>query len=140
RSQNEAAFNDYLATQTARDLVQNVLAAEVANAYLQLLADQALLALTEQTLDAQNSTYDLLSRTRDEGTATQSDVSRAQTAVETARVNLHQYRRFVQQDKNALTLLMGVPHDDKWISSSTLADVSLPENLGVGLPSEVLLA
>jgi len=140
RSQNEAAFNDYLATQTARDVVQNVLVAEVANAYLQLLADQALLALTEQTLDAQNSTYDLLSRTRDEGIATQSDVSRAQTAVETARVNLHQYRRFVQQDKNALTLLMGVAHDDKWIPSSTLADVSLPENMGVGLPSEVLLA
>jgi len=140
RSQNESALNDYLSTQAARDVVQNALIAEVANAYLQLLSDQELLALTEQTLDAQINTYDLLSKTRDEGIATESDVSRAQTAVETARVNLHQYRRFVQQDKNALTLLMGVPHDDAMIPVSDIENIQLPDNIGVSLPSEVLIA
>jgi len=139
RSQNEAALNEYFSTQAARDVVQNALVAEVANAYLQLLTDQELLALTEQTLEAQLNTYDLLSRTRDEGIATESDVSRAQTAVETARVNLHQYRRFVQQDKNALTLLLGVAHDDAMIPQSDIENIQLPENIGVGLPSEVLI-
>ncbi|MDP7142565.1 MAG: efflux transporter outer membrane subunit [Alphaproteobacteria bacterium] len=140
RSKNQAALNDYLATESARDVVRNRLIAEVANAYLRLLADQKLLALTEKTLAAQENTYDLLSRTRDEGVATESDVSRAQTAVETARVNLHQYRRLVEQDKNALTLLMGVPHSEGMIPVSGLENIDVPVALDPGLPSDVLTA
>ena len=128
RSQNEAALNEFFSTQVAEEVVQNALIAEVANAYLQLLADQDLLKLTEQTLKAQLDTYDLLSRTRDEGIATESDVSRAQTAVETARVNLHQYRRYVQQDKNALILLMGVAHDDALIPVSNINNITFEQS------------
>lgn len=140
KSLNESALNEYFATQSARDTLQNSLIAEVANAYLQFLADRKLLTLTEKTLEAQQQTYDLLSETQAQGIATESDVSRAQTAVETARVNLHQYRRFVEQDANALVLLMGVAYDDAVVPVSTLEDVSLPENLEQGLPSEVLIS
>ncbi len=140
RSQNQAALNEFFSTQVAEEVVQNALIAEVANAYLQLLADQDLLKLTEQTLNAQLDTYDLLSRTRDEGIATESEVSRAQTAVETARVNLHQYKRYVQQDKNALILLLGIAHDDALIPVSSINNIQLPDNIGVGLPAEVLIA
>ncbi|MCF8496443.1 MAG: efflux transporter outer membrane subunit [Alphaproteobacteria bacterium] len=140
RSQSESALNEYLATQEAKDVVQNALVAETANAYLQLLADQKLLSLTQQTIDAQQRTYDLLLQSLNSGISTAQDVARAQTAVETARVNLHQYRRFVEQDKNALMLLMGVPHDESLIPVVSLNDIRLPENLASGLPSESLLA
>ncbi|MGD9649161.1 MAG: efflux transporter outer membrane subunit [Dongiaceae bacterium] len=139
RSKNEAALNDYLATREAHDVVRNALIAETANAYLQLLADQKLLSLTQKTLEAQRRTYDILSQSLQKGVATEQDVARAATAVETAQVNLHQYSRFVAQDKNALFLLMGVAQDGNALPETSLDDVKIKENLAPGLPSEVLL-
>lgn len=140
RSQNKAAFNEYLATQAARDGVQNILIAEVVNTYLQLLSDQKLLAVTQETLEAQQRTYDILSQTRDAGIATESDVSRAETAVETARVNLHQYHRLVAQDQNALILLMGIKNNETPIPPAHLSEINLPHHLDAGIPSDVLMA
>ena len=98
RSNNESAINEYLATTEAHAVVRNALIAETANAYLQLLSDQKLLALTQKTLTAQQRTYDILSQSLEKGVSTEQDVARAATAVETARVNQHQYSRFVAQD------------------------------------------
>lgn len=139
RSNNESAINEYLATQEAQAVVRNALIAETANAYLQLLADQKLLSLTRQTLVAQQRTYDILSESLKKGVSTEQDVARAETAVETARVNLHQYSRFVAQDKNALFLLMGVPQEDTFLPKSTLDKIKLKESIDPGLPSEILL-
>lgn len=139
RSNNESAINAYLATREAREVVRNALIAETANAYLQLLADQKLLSLTQKTLEAQQSTYDILSQSFEKGLLTEQDVARAATAVEIARVNLHQYSRFVAQDKNALLLLMGIAHGNELIPQTTLDEVQIKENLASGLPSEILL-
>lgn len=141
QSQNEAALNDYLATEQAHAVVRNALIAEVANAYLQLLADRKLLSLTEQTLKAQEKTYNLLSQTLKLGSGTEQDVARGATAVETAKVNMHQYNRLVAQDENALFLLMGVANDDEFLGQDiTLGDMKLADHLNAGVPSEVLLA
>lgn len=139
RSNNESAINEYLATQEAHAVVRNALIAETANAYLQLLADQKLLSLTSKTLEAQKRTYDILSESLKKGVSTEQDVARAATAVETARVNLHQYSRYVAQDKNALFLLMGIPQDNTFLPKASLDKVKLKEGIDPGLPSEVLL-
>jgi len=139
RSNNESAINEYLATTEARAVVRNALIAETANAYLQLLADQKLLSLTQKTLEAQQRTYDILSQSLEKGVSTEQDVARAATAVETARVNQHQYSRFVAQDKNALFLLMGIAQDNTFLPKTTLDDVAIKDSLDPGLPSEVLL-
>ncbi|MBL4804625.1 MAG: efflux transporter outer membrane subunit [Alphaproteobacteria bacterium] len=139
RSQNRAAINDYLATEQAHAVVRNALIAETANAYLQLLADEKLLALTKKTLEAQQRTYGLLSESLKQGVSTEQDVARAETAVETARVNLHQYSRLVEQDKNALFLLMGVSQNEGLLPETTLDKVEIKDNLDAGIPSEVLL-
>ena len=139
RSNNESALNEYLATQEAQAVVRNSLIAETANAYLQLLADQKLLELTQKTLEAQQNTYDLLSESLEKGVSTEQDVARAATAVETARVNFYQYTRFVAQDQNALFLLMGVPQDNSVLPKSTLDEVTFKDGLDSGLPSEILL-
>ncbi len=139
RSQNNAAINTYLATDEAKNVVRNALISETANAYLQLLADQKLLSLTEKTLEAQQSTYDILSESLSKGVSTEQDLARAATAVETARANLHQYKRFVAQDTNALFLLMGLPQDKYTMPETTLDEVTFADNLDAGVPSEVLL-
>lgn len=140
RSQNEAAINEYIATEYARNVVRNVLIAETANAYLQLLTDQKLLNLTKKTLKAQQQTYDILSQSLEKGVGTEQDLARASTAVETARVNLHQYARYVAQDKNALFLLMGVPNDDEFLPETTLDKIQINESLEPGIPSQALLS
>ncbi len=141
RSDNEAALNSYLATQEAHTVVRNALIAETANAYLQLLADQKLLCLTQKTLKAQQRTHDILAESLDKGVSTEQDVARAATAVEMARVNLHQYSRAVSQDKNALFLLMGMSQDDAFLPEAELDTISasIKDHLNPGLPSDVLL-
>ncbi len=139
RSLSEAALQDYLATQEAANAVRISLIAETANAYLQLLADKKNLKLTEETLAAQQQSFDLISKRKEIGVASQLDVAQAQTAVETARANLALYQRRVMQDQNALTLLMGVAEGAVPASNETLEQVALMENLPVGLPSQVLL-
>lgn len=140
RSGNEAALNEYLATEQAHAVVHQALIAEVANAYLQLLADQKQLQLTEKTLAAQENTYGLLSESQSRGIASQQDVWRASTAVETARVNLHQYRRYVAQDQNALFLLLGVAQNNASLPVTTLDNIRVRDSLDPGIPSQVLLA
>lgn len=140
RSQNLAATRTYLATREAKRTLQISLIAEVANAYLQLLADQKLLLLAQQTLIAQQHTRDLLSKSRKNGVATQLDVARATTAVETAQVSLFQYQQNVQKDRNALVLLMGIQQDSFSMPQASLDELTFMDDLATGLRSEVLLA
>lgn len=139
RSLSRRAFNQYMATEEGRNAAQTTLIAEVANAYLLYLADSELLKLTEDTLKTQQESYDVISRSFDMGVGSQLDVSQAATQVETARANLAIYKRQVEQDKNALTLLVGKEIEPKLLAPKSLNEVLVMDELPVGLPSEVLL-
>jgi len=139
RSQNEAALESYFATGAARDAAQISLIAETANAYLQWLADRKILALVQETLDAQQKSYDLIAKSYEKGVASKLDLAQVRQAVETAKANLALYTRRVMQDQNALVLLMGVKTLDPSLQTERLDDVAVLEKLPVRLPSEVLL-
>ena len=98
-----------------------------------------MLALTKQTLVAQQRTYNILVESLNHGLSAEQDVARAATAVETAKANLHQYNRFVAQDRNALFQLMGVANDNSLLPETTLDGIKITENLDPGIPSEVLM-
>lgn len=138
RSLNESALEDYLATEEAARATQISLIAETANAYLQLLADQKILELTQDTLNAQQESYDLIERSNALGASTKLDLSRARTTLETAKANEALYTRLVAQDKNALVLLMGTGDAAALDTLESLDDVGLMDQLPVGLPSDVL--
>lgn len=140
RSLNEEALQQYFATEEARRTAQIALIAEVANAYLALLADRELLALTEATLDTQQESFDLTSTRFQQGLATQLDVAQARTAVETARANLALYTRQVAQDRNALELLVGEPLDDDFAANAPAVQATdFLADVPPGLPSELML-
>jgi multidrug efflux system outer membrane protein len=135
------ALENYFATEEARTGTQISLVAEVANAYLTLLGDAKLLALTEDTLHAREKSLDLIKRSFQLGAVSGLDVAQAQSLSEAAKVNLEIYLRRVAQDKNALTLLVGAPIDDT-LQATALPDLATTrfiEDPVVGLPSEVLL-
>lgn len=140
RSQSKQALETYFATSSARDAVQISLIAETANAYLQLMAERKILKLTEETLAAQNKSYELISSSYKKGVGSKLDVAQVRTAVETARANLALYSRHVAQDENALQLLIGVKNIDDILSEKqTLNDIKFSKTLLVDVPSKVLL-
>lgn len=140
QSLEDQALESYLATEEAQVATRISLVAEVANVYLTLLGDRKLLALTEETLDTRAQSLELIQRSFERGIGSQLDVAQARTAVETARVNRARYLRQVDQDRNALVLLVGAPVDeDKLARAGDLDAVRFVEDLPVGLPSQVLL-
>ncbi len=137
RSLNEQTLQQYFATEEAQRSTQISLIASVANAYLTLQADEALLKLTRETLGTFQRSLELTQRSFDVGVTDALSLSQARTSVQTAQANLAQYTRQVAQDRNALGVLLGgpVPADlpqGEGLNKQLLADVP------AGLPSDLL--
>jgi multidrug efflux system outer membrane protein len=139
QSLSARSFNQYLATEQGQKAAQTALVAEVANAYLTYLADSELLQLTEDTLKTQEDSYAVIKQGYDMGAKSKLDLAQSATQVETARSNRAQYQRQVEQDKNALTLLVGKEIDPETLKPAPLNSVQVMEVLPANLPSTVLL-
>ncbi|WP_421683356.1 efflux transporter outer membrane subunit [Stutzerimonas urumqiensis] len=135
-SLREQALQQYFASDAARYATRLSLIASVANAWLTLQADQALLGLTRDTLETYEQSLALTQRSFDVGVASALELQQARSAVESARVALARYRRQVMQDRNALVQLVGAPIG----SDSQPAELgeNLLAELPVGLPSDLL--
>jgi NodT family efflux transporter outer membrane factor (OMF) lipoprotein len=138
RSLSQAAQEQYLATEEARRSVHISLVAEVANTYLTLLADRALLKLSQDTLKSQQDTAEMVQRGKRAGAMAQLDEHRADTQVQTAQVAVDQFTRQVAQDENALTLLSGGPLPASVASAAPLDNQPLLAEFPTGLPSSLL--
>jgi outer membrane protein, multidrug efflux system len=138
RSLTTEAFEQYLAQAEARRSTQISLVAEVATDYFAVLADQALLKLTKETLKSETESYELTRAMYDRDTATLLSLRQAESAVDAARASLAQYQRQLEQDTHALTLVLGqgIPADlppAMDINTQGLL-AAIPE----GLPSDLL--
>lgn len=138
RSLNQQALESYLATTEARNATQIALIAEVANAYLTLLGDRKQLVLSEKSLDTRLKSLELIKRRLELGMSNELDRAQARTAVESARGSRARYIRLVEQDANALQLLVGMPIAKSALTGE-LDNMQLVQDLPVGLPSEILL-
>ncbi|CAG2132929.1 AdeC/AdeK/OprM family multidrug efflux complex outer membrane factor [Cupriavidus numazuensis] len=137
RSLSEAALEQYFASDETRRSAQIALVASVANAYLALLADDAQLTLTRNTLANYERSYGLTRRSYEEGIASRLDLRQSQTAVENARASLARYTRLVAQDENALMLLLGTGMPDDLPPPLPL-EQKLTADVPAGLPSDLL--
>jgi multidrug efflux system outer membrane protein len=138
RSLKSQALEQYLATEQARSATQIALVAGVANTYLALAADRDSLRLSQETLDAQQASYELILRTRDLGIASDLDLKQVQSQVEAARVDIARYTGQIAVDEDALDLLVGAPIPADLLPSELGADGAL-KDVAAGVPSEVLL-
>jgi multidrug efflux system outer membrane protein len=107
RSLKDDTLEQYLAMAETHRSARTSLVAEVARAYLTLLADRELLAITEATFRNEEESYAMVAKRAKEGIASQIELAQARTGLEGARANLAQYRRQVEQDSNNLVLLTG---------------------------------
>ncbi len=140
RSQNQSVLETFFATQEAKNAAQIALIAEVSNAYLQLLADQKILDLAKETVAAQEKSYQLIAKKFEYGVISKLDLAGSKSGIETAKANQALYSKLVDQDKNALVLLMGVKNSDLFDGKEKLEDIKLMDNLPAGLSSEILFS
>jgi multidrug efflux system outer membrane protein len=139
-SLKQEALQNYLATEQAQRSARIALLAQVATGYLTLAGDQESLKLAQATVDSQSSTYDMTQRRFLVGAGSEIDVRRAQTSLESARVDLASYTRTVALDRSTLDLLVGATVPPDLLPESLSAIAPLREDFAVGLPSEVLLS
>lgn len=139
RSLTEAAFEQYLGDIATARATRISLVAEVATGYLAILVDQALLRVTEDTLRGDTGAYELADAAMNGGVGTLLSVRQAQTALETTQANLSGYRRQLEQDQDALVLLLGAPIPADLPPGRTLDQQDLLADIPAGLPSDLLL-
>jgi outer membrane protein, multidrug efflux system len=137
RRQTEAARDTMLAQQWAQKAVRMTLVEQVASTYFSLRALDAQLAITQQTVKAREDSVDLTRRLSDGGDAPLSDLRQAEQLLYTATSQMPQLQQQIQQDENALKLLMGdVPGPVAHTDPAALAPP--PTDLPAGLPSQLL--
>jgi len=141
-SLKDAALAQYLASEEGRKTTQISLIAAVANTYLSLLADEELLAITEQTLATREESFKLSQLRFDNGITSELDLRQAESLTQTARFSLAQLQRQRAQDTNLLTLLLGQPLAGELAAAlpqgQALADAPVMVDVPAGLPSDLL--
>lgn len=138
QSLKDAALEEYLATDESLRGSRILIVSTVAQAYLALAADRENLLLAIKTLEAQKATYDLTRKRYEVGMASELDLRRIQSQVDTARGDVARYTQQVAQDENAINLVVGTAVPPGMLPSG-LDTVGSPRDISAGLSSDPLL-
>ncbi len=137
RRQTQAAQAQLLAQVWAQRAVRMTLVEQVASTYIQLNALDRQLTIAKKTLRIRQQSVDLTRRLADGGSAPLSDLREAQELEYTASSQIPQIEEQIQQQENALRLLLGEdPGPVVYSDESALAPP--PQSPPVGLPSRLL--
>ena len=139
RSLSQAALAQYFATAEARKAVQISIVTSVAGAYLNVLADEELLRVTQDTLKSREDSLRLTKLRFDNGVSSELDFRQAESLLEGARATLSQAQRQRTLDQNALVLLVGQPLPADLPPPLPLDQQQIAVELPAGLPSELLV-
>ncbi len=137
RRQTEAARAQLLAQVWAQRAVRLTLVEQVAAAYLQIRALDTQLEITQQTIKVREDSVALTRKLESGGSVPLSDVRQSEQLLYTATSELPQLEQQIQQQENAIALLLGenpgpIAHSDP----NALAPP--PQDLPTGLPSQLL--
>lgn len=134
----DAALEQYLSLEQTRRSTQLSLVAEVATAWMTLAADQQLLKLANDTYASQQKTYTLVQQSHGLGGESGVSLAQARSTVESARADAANYASQVEQDRNALELLVGERLSDTLLPGDQPFDTTLLVGVPQGLPSSLL--
>lgn len=138
RSLKAQALENYLSTEATAHATQISLISEVVSSYLTLCADKDLLKLARDTAESQRETYDLTKQRYEMDVGSEQDLSQAETTLRSAEAEVYQYTRQVQQDANALRLLLGTEIPMNIVENATLEKAWHFPTLPAGISSDVL--
>ncbi|MHB8908997.1 MAG: efflux transporter outer membrane subunit [Syntrophales bacterium] len=138
RSLKDQALEEYLATDQARRGAQILLVTSTAQAYAVLAADRENLKTAASTLEARESTYDLIRKQYRLGIVSELDLRQAQSQMDAARGEVVRWTQLAAQDENALNLLAGSPVPAALLPAD-LGSITPPAEISAGVSSDVLL-
>lgn len=138
QSLKDAALNNYLATQSARQAIQISLVSQIAQVWLNYAYAKANLNLAEQTLKAQLDSYNLNKKRFEVGIDSEVPLRQAQISVETARNDVASYKTQVLQEQNLLDLLAGQPVPENLLPHYAVKSISTETTFATGLSSDLL--
>ncbi len=136
RSATEAARAQLLATEEAKRTVILTLVSQLASSYVQLLDLDQQLAVTQATLKIRSESVRINDLRFKAGLISELDYQQAVAEYQNAAVQVPRLERFIGQQENAISLLLG-RNPGKISRGVTLDQLALPQVPG-GLPSELL--
>ena len=138
RSLKREALEKYFAADEARKSVQIALVSEIATEYLTQLRLREAKAIAHQTLEAVQSSYNLIKSRFEAGAASELELRTAEGQVQTVRVNAAGYLQLLAESENAFVLLVGQPLPNDLPPGQPFRQQHLLTDLPAGVPSEVL--
>ena len=135
-SSKRAALASYLATDAAKQAVQTQLIADIANNYFLLLAYDKQLKITQETLETRVKGVETIKALKEGAIVTGAAVVQSEANLHAAQVLIPDIKQSIRETENALNILLGQAPGT--IDRGELAAQSVPENLAIGLPSQLL--
>jgi multidrug efflux system outer membrane protein len=139
RSLSRVEMETYLASAETARAAEISLVSEIANAWLTLAADKSALKLAKETASNAQKAMDITHKRLELGVASQVDQASAETIYYSARSDIASYTTQVEQDINALRLLVGEQIDESLLPDGLPDDIALVTDVPAGLSSSVLL-
>jgi multidrug efflux system outer membrane protein len=137
RRANEAAQQEFLATEEAYRGITISLVAEVASAYLLLRDIDNRLLIAEQTAEARRKSLDVINARYDAGIVSEVDVNQSEIQLADAEASVKNFERLRAQTENAISLLLSKP-PMTIERGKALEEQIFPPEIPVGLPSTLL--
>ncbi|HDD43918.1 MAG TPA: efflux transporter outer membrane subunit [Candidatus Desulfofervidus auxilii] len=138
RSFKKEALEKFLAAKENRRAAQITLITEVSRAYLTLCADMENLKIAKELLRTAEENFELVKSQYDAGVATEIDLNRARTEVESIKVNVVKLKQLINLDINTLNFLVGTHIEEKLLPKG-LPEKNPFEEVKPGISSYVLL-
>ncbi|MHC1777952.1 MAG: efflux transporter outer membrane subunit [Lentimicrobium sp.] len=135
---NEAALQEYLATEEAFRALNILLIAEVANAYFTLRDLDNRLIISEQTAETWQLNLKIVQARFKGGFVSEVDLNQANIQLLEAKTAIQTYTRLRRQVENAISILLGKP-PQSIPRGLPLEQQLFPPVLPVGLPSDLLM-
>jgi multidrug efflux system outer membrane protein len=133
----EAALQNYLASDAAREAVRLTLIEQVADSYLALRELDERLALAHETIASREQSYRIFTRRYRVGAISKLDLTQVETLWRQALALGTELEQARAQQANALQLLVGTPIDVP-PAAAKLDDDAVMRDLPAGLPSDLL--
>jgi NodT family efflux transporter outer membrane factor (OMF) lipoprotein len=133
----QAAEETAIASRFDREVVALTTLTSVATAYFQVLASQDRIRTAERNIASATRILDAIKERFKAGTGTDLDVAQQESVVANQRAAVPPLRQTLDQNINALALLVSRPRESVRITGGSLNQVALPR-VTPGLPSELL--
>ena len=133
----QAAEETATANRFDRDVVALTTLTSVANAYFQVLASQDRLRTAQHNIASAQRILDAIKERRKAGTGTDLDVAQQESVVANQKALVPPLRQTLDQNINALAVLVSRPPERVRISGGSMNQIAIPR-VTAGLPSELL--